>query len=374
MVGFRGVWWAATLGFVGLVGCSCGAEGSSAPCRIGSDGCTCDDGACEPGLVCDDGRCRPETPAMDAGVPGFDAALRDAGGGIPDVGPNPDAFFADDPPPMECREDGTMGPLPEPPGGTPECPDDKNREGCRCDTVGEMAPCWPGLRANRSRGICRDGVTTCEEFDEFTGRWGECRGYVLPTEGVELGPEACSCFSQGRWEIANLSPCFVESSGTIYAVSTIVEGGIARCPAVSSVPPPLPSSDWSTDALTVDCEGRFELCYTLKAGNADAPTETDCEVAEVCVETWYRERGVRQELPNLPAWTGTSTTCARQFRDSGGYGEMSVRGLSVECDPIEGEGGERYVFNRVNYCPIRCNEMPDLPECERCMMGGSGTF
>ncbi len=114
--------------------------------------------------------------------------------------------------------------------------------------------------------------------------------------------------------------------------------------------------------LTVDC------WRALNAGNADAPTETDC------VETWYRERGMRQELPNLPAWTGASTTCARQFRDSGGYGEMSVRGLSVECDPIEGEGGARYVFNRVNYCPIRCNEMPDLPECARCMMGGSGMF
>lgn len=51
-----------------------------------------------------------------------------------------------------------------------------------------------------------------------------------------------------------------------------------------------------------------------------------------------------------------------------------MRGLSLECDPIDDGSGAEYVFNRVNYCPTRCNTMPSLPECMNCMMGGSGMF
>src|SRR5688572_14940002 len=66
-----------------------------------------------------------------------------------DLGYDPNAFFQTDPPPKMCNLDGTSFPQPEPPGGTPECPDDKNRAGCRCPEAGMQAPCWPGLRANR---------------------------------------------------------------------------------------------------------------------------------------------------------------------------------------------------------------------------------
>src|SRR5688572_6993118 len=41
-----------------------------------------------------------------------------------------DAFWADDPPLMFCALDGGSFPPQVVPGGTPECPDDKNREGC----------------------------------------------------------------------------------------------------------------------------------------------------------------------------------------------------------------------------------------------------
>src|SRR5262245_19509351 len=33
---------------------------------------------------------------------------------------------------------------PPPPGGTEDCPDDKNVVGCPCPQVGATAPCWPG--------------------------------------------------------------------------------------------------------------------------------------------------------------------------------------------------------------------------------------
>src|SRR5690606_37632115 len=137
------------------------------------------------------------------------------------------------PPPMECLEGGEPGTPADPPGGTPECPDDKNREGCRCDTVGEEVPCWPGLRVNRERGICQDGVARCEAFDEFSGRWGACVGAVLPDEAATRGPAACQCFSQGRWELDNLSPCFIQySGGDVWAVSTyLTSPGNISCPS-----------------------------------------------------------------------------------------------------------------------------------------------
>lgn len=357
----------------------CGGCGGGSSCPEGESGCACVEGSrCLTGLLCIDGRC--QSPFTDGGARDGTfvdtGAFVDAPSGIRDARPNPDAFFAEDPPPMECREDGTMGPLPEPPGGTPECPDDKNREGCRCDVPGETAPCWPGLRANRNRGQCRDGMTTCEAFDEFSGAWGPCIGYVLPTEGAIRGPAACTCFSQGQWALENLSPCFITyGGGQVYAVSTQIAGGMAQCPTVPATPPPpLPPGIWSPNTLRVDCEGRFNLCYTLKAGNADAPTPADCVVAEVCVEDWYAERDVVQSFPDLGSWVGSNPTCAAQFASSGGYGEMSVQGLSVECDEIDDGSGGRYVFNRVNYCPLSCNMTPTAPECVDCMMGGSGSF
>lgn len=347
-------------------------------------GCDCDGG---PGLRRGDSGVRPGEdagvpPGVDAGMFTYPDAPLMVDTGPPPVTPNPEAFWEMDPPPRQCLEDGTMSPPPDPPGGTPECPDDKNREGCRCDTIGERAPCWPGLRVNRNRGICRDGMTTCMPFDEFTGVWGPCEGAVLPVPGARLGRQACQCFSEGRWAIQNLSPCFVDygPGRGVYAVSTYVgAGGVAACPDLprDAAPPPAPQPGtvWSSDTLRVDCAGRFNLCYTLRAGDAAAPSPSDCVLARVCTgDVWYPEAGTEMRLPDLPSWSSADSACATRFRDSGGYGEMSVIGLSLECEEIDDGMGGEYVFNRVNYCPIRCNTDPTGPGCEGCMMGGSGTF
>jgi hypothetical protein len=340
-------------------------------------GCSCDDGGRS--SVRDGG----PSSIFDGAPPTADGAPARPDGapsGPVDayLAPDPDAYFFADPPPSSCFPDGGMGPWPDPPGGTPDCPDDRAREGCRCDNPGDTAACWPGPRRNRMRGICRDGVSTCMPRDEFGGQWGPCVGAVLPVEGVTLGPSACECFSMGRWEIDNLMPCFIDyGGGTMYAVSTFTSGASGMCPTdVSSTPPPSPQPGtvWSNDRLTVDCAGRFMLCYSLRAGDAMAPAPTDCVVTRQCVETWYPEAGAVQELPPLPSWSSSESACATQFATTGGYGEMSVRGVSVECDDIsDGSGGE-YVFNRIPYCPLRCSETPDAPECERCAAGGSGSF
>ena len=295
-----------------------------------------------------------------------------------DVMPNADAFFALDPPPRYCGPDGGVGPDVVVPGGTPECPDDKNREGCPCPLarVGQTAPCWPGLRANRNHGICHDGMTTCLPVDDVSGQWGPCMNYQLPQPLSFDARGSCTCFSAGRWAIDNLSPCFVQSAGTYYAVSTFIDAsGVARCPtSIMSVPPaPQPGTVWSPNALTVDCAGQFHLCYTLKAGNAMNPAATDCTVVEVCTDAWYGTPNAMQTFPPLPSWTSTNSACATAFATTGGYGEMSVLGTSVECDSVS-SGGQRYVFNRVQYCPLSCNSANPPPECAMCSMNGSGGF
>ncbi len=63
----------------------------------------------------------------------------------------------------------------------------------------------------------------------------------------------------------------------------------------------------------------------------------------------------------------------RGFTTGGGYGEMSVVGLSVECDDIS-VGGEPYVFSRVPYCAMDCFEHPNAAHCVGCGQAGSGSF
>ncbi|MGZ6093643.1 MAG: hypothetical protein ACXWUG_16555 [Polyangiales bacterium] len=279
-----------------------------------------------------------------------------------------DAFWADDPPPKMC---GDSGVAPVVPGGTPECPDDKNREGCACPKEGATASCWPGFRKNRNRGICKDGTTTCKRKDETNLVWGPCEGYVLPSGTT--GKEACTCFSGGGWKIANLSPCFFsDSTGVMGAVSTVPTydstGAVTavKCPASFAKP----STPWSKTTLNVDCAGHFKLCFTIKAGNSMAPAATDCVVTKQCVEGDYTTTGKEQPFGELPAWINTDATCSKQFNAIGGYGEMSVEGTSVECDPVN------KVFNRVPFCPSKCNDPAHAmdADCKSCSSGGGGSF
>jgi hypothetical protein len=241
------------------------------------------------------------------------------------------------------------------------------------------APCWPGLRVDRNVGQCKDGMTTCNPANEgLSLAWGACDGYVLPTPGATAGAAACKCFSSGKWAIANLSPCFITDGTTTYAVSTYIDptSMSATCPAQDTMPPFTPTSQpWSTDTLTVDCEGEFKLCYTLKAGSASSPMASDCVVAgPICTSDFYSTANMPQTFPPLPSWVGTDTACAAAFNSTGGYGEMSVVGKSELCEVIDNGSGGGLVFNRVQYCPSSCNTNPSGAGCTNCMQGGSGGF
>ena len=319
--------------------------------------------------------------SMRADGGGFQNPEQILDAGVPlDAKPNVDAFFAEDPPPLYCGPDGGMSTPPNP-GGSVECPADKNREGCPCPEADMTAACWPGKRKNRERGICQDGTTVCRRDEEFGMRWGPCEGYVLPTEGVTAGPEACGCFSSGTWTLSNLSPCIHETAPdamgatSVYLYSSYLnsEGELA-CNAVTSLPPDTPEQNWSESGLNVDCEGQFELCFTIKAGDIEDPQQSDCVISRTCVDVWYAEAGQNMPLPPLPGWSSDRSDCARRFLDEGGYGEMSVLGTSIECDAVDDGEGSPFVFQRTNYCPPRCQDDTEDPACENCKIGGSGDF
>jgi hypothetical protein len=300
------------------------------------------------------------------------------GGAIPDAGFSADAFWSQDPPPMYCGPAGGGTP-PTPPGGTPDCPDDKNREGCPCPTTGQTAACWPGLRINRGLGICKDGMTTCVQQGESNKAWGPCMGYVLPQPGVTSGKEACKCFSSGQWAIDNVVPCIADyGGGQVYATSSYIDAsGTVQCPAnapMTPPPAPQPGTTWSTNSLTVDCAGHFKLCYTIKAGNVSSPQPGDCVVTQACTEADYVTANQLQKFPDLPAWTSTDTACGAAFENTGGYGEMSVIGQSVRCDKVDDGSGNPFVFQRDGYCPLACDTNPSGPGCMGCTNGGSGMF
>lgn len=318
-------------------------------------------------------------------------------GGKPDGG-DP---FANDPPPKWCGPPGQ--PEPPKPGGTEACPDDKNKPGCGCTNLGEKAPCWTGLRANRNLGACKDGQTVCQQINENTKAWGPCEGQVLPASGVTKGAAACKCFSAGQWKIANLSPAFITYNGFggadgTYAVSTYLDGAgksaVPQYPAGTPPPPaPEPGKIWSTDTLKVDCAGHFKLVLRIRQGVFETPNEaTDCILAEIPSEADYVKENVEQPWPDLPGWPSAaqladaafmakSHACAEKWKaipdtQSAGYAEMVVKGLSVRCDAIDdGKGGD-LVFNRVKYCPAICRkpENASLPECVACQQSGQGQF
>ena len=93
----------------------------------------------------------------------------------------------------------------------------------------------------------------------------------------------------------------------------------------------------------------------------------------MCVEGDYTTPGVAQKMPDIPSWAAddpSAIACAQTFYASGGYGEMTVTGLSVECDDV----GE-HVFNTVNYCPGYCGDPAKADgKCVGCGDGGSGSF
>jgi hypothetical protein len=304
-----------------------------------------------------------QTNSTNGGTNG--GATNGGGGGNKDLGDTPlddlavdrDAFFIQDPPVMYCGLDAGGFPAPSPPGGTLACPDDKNLEGCPCPTIGETAPCWPGRRANRNLGQCKDGTTTCQQSGEVNQAWGPCVGAVLPDPNATAGAAACECFSSGYWDVTNLVVCGSINNTTYTGFSGPLPDSMGMIDCSMMMPA---GSNWSDDTLKVDCAGHFKLCYTVKAGKFDAKTAGDCVLTKVCAEGDYLNVNQTQPWTPVPSWVSNDSACVMAFFTTGGYGEMSVVGTSLTCEPIPD-----HVFQTVRYCGQ--NE-------PGCMAGGGGPF
>jgi hypothetical protein len=377
----RGVIAASAVGLLGMSLAQCSADSGGSSVSVGGSnaGGSGNSGGSSTGGV---------GAGFDGSISG-DVAVKDY---------SAEEFFIEDPPPQGC--DG--GGVPVVPGGTPECPDDKNLPGCPCSPEGKTAACWPGLRKHRNRGDCKDGTTTCQKIGEIQTVWGPCEGYQGINPNTLLpygttGKAACTCFSGGFWKIDNLSPCFVSSSPTtvLGAISTVMPG---NCPSNAGTMdwnnPVPPSEPWSTNYVTSDCTGYFKLCFTLKGLAAPGAPQaaSDCVMKQVCTEAYYAVANQQQKFPDLPGWvtaTAAEKSCAQKFVSNGGYAELSVVGESDECDKIN------KVFQKVTYCPLKCaasgtgtcgNKTCDAgetatncasdcdPDCKNCTNGGGGPF
>jgi hypothetical protein len=191
--------------------------------------------------------------------------------------------------------------------------------------------------------------------------------------GHDTGGAAVSCgtcFTTGRWQIDNLSPCFFTigtSTTPNGAVSTVLSGALSQCPSAFSTAPAEP---WSTDTFTADCVGHYRLCYTLKTGNAKSPQASDCVVAQSCAEGEYAAANQPQKWTDLPGWitTSSASACSQTFYAAGGYGEMSVSGVPLGCGQVT------KTLASVTYCPQTCLQNPSSPGCADCAQGGNGSF
>lgn len=324
-------------------------------------------------MACGDDGSTFKDPNATPGVFG-DGGFGEASSGGPDL-------YKNDPLPAWCGPDSGV-PQPEI-GGTEECPDDKNKPGCGCNTPGETAPCWTGLRKHRNLGVCKDGVATCNVKNETLNVWSECVGQVLPVPDGK-GSEACSCFSVGTWKIDNTSPCNYSPDGVNYwSYSTVPTAAEAGCTTAAPVAQgTLPNGDWSTNRLTVDCAGQYKLCFRIRAGVYENPSPTDCILGETCVDANYLEANKEQELPPLKAWFGNDSACSKKWEKdtptnvSPGYGEMIVKGQTVRCESVDDGAGQDFVFHRVKYCPNDCRkaENANLDICKDCQLKGTGQF
>ena len=202
-----------------------------------------------------------------------------------------------------------------------------------------------------------------------TGMAGGAGGESTTGAGGAAGGSCPTCFLHGQWSLDNLSPCFVSGADPTKisaAISTVQSGGAYQCPMDLSAAPAV----WSTDRLTIDCAGHYDLCFTLKAGDPSNPSPSDCVVAQSCVAGDAVSSTMPQAWPPLPGWIASqsATACAQSFYDGGGYGEESVTGTANGCGTVS------KVFARVRYCPLSCNGPTPASACATCVAGGSGPF
>lgn len=223
------------------------------------------------------------------------------------------------------------------------------------------------------RSIYRRAMNACGLLALWAG-CGSSSVTVGSDGGPPPGPTCGTCFVHGRWQVSNLSPCFVSrtpsdggASMVVGALSTTLSGGAAMCPANTMT---TPTDPWSTDTLTTDCPGHYRLCVALKAGNAQTPLPDDCTVAASCADGDYATAGQAQPWADLPGWMAAASDlpCATKFHDHGGYAQLTATGTATGCGTVSRTVGI------IVFCPLACMSNPMAPGCATCKPGGTGDF
>jgi hypothetical protein len=171
-------------------------------------------------------------------------------------------------------------------------------EGCGCD-IGTTQPCYLGSRETRHIGACQDGTQPCNAAGEFS-HWGECTGYVLPSD--EFCGDGIDNDCDGFTDEDCGSPC------------APIEFGRVNC----------------ADGLDNDCDGRTDCadlqclpfcCTTEICGDAldnDCDGYTDCTDSDCCSEAACASSTICGAIccaPGASRYCDTPTYCSWGIQD-----------------------------------------------------------
>ena len=175
-------------------------------------------------------------------------------------------------------------------------------------------------------------------------------------------PSTCSC--PLSIQVDNLAICAAQSTLTAppRVYSSAQTAGQATCEDDDGkFPHRVPTAPWSKVRISSPCNGKGKMCFSLRHGTADQPKESDCVLAQECVEFDYETSdGGTFEIPEMPGWTVTDQACAFKYEREGGYIEFHAEEAEVGCNSgLEGS-------LRTQTCPVHCAQQPDGPGCDAC--------
>ena len=145
-----------------------------------------------------------------------------------------------------------------------------DQQGCSCDTVGAMQPCYPGPAGTENKGSCHAGTQTCNSSGEF-GTWGACTGSVVPTTedctgGMDTncnGLVGCNdptctgmtgCCTSGNTRACYDGPSGTEGVGQCHGGAQVCDGTGAWDACTGEVLPGSESGNCN-DGIDNDCNG-----------------------------------------------------------------------------------------------------------------------
>lgn len=181
--------------------------------------------------------------------------------------------------------------------------------GCGCEQGATAVDCYLGPSATLGQGVCRGGKLEC---DSETGRWGPCRGQVLP-----LDRELCNGYDDdcdGETDEGVLSPCGTCEGDCGTSIQGPASGSPFTPPGEETGSGIVLDSDGN---LTLDPEAEEESYHYLYIANTGEGTVSKVDVASLTEVARYPSA-----LDVSGVATGTSALPSRTAVDS--FGDVWV--------------------------------------------------